>query len=277
MQMNNPPPNTANLINVVDMISNPRHKTKAFYINSWAISSSKQSQMKSKFGSAPWCRLKEKTVHLIAPGTLLREDFTQVTGPVHFVYCCFDAKDPFELRRLIGPSGHALIEDPRQWVLAKLLKMARTYNELGTQGWFKNQSQLYDLLDLFKGLESTGETGQWTFSSKKRSSLVLDFVDSVHRLMWPKRHSIIRLDDIAKELHLSRSSLSHRYKLATGESLLATQARWRLSEAKNLLDQELPIKVIAEHLGFCDIYHFSKVFKTQSGLSPREYRKQTQE
>lgn len=274
--MSKQPVNTVQLSHAVDFTSNRRDKTNQLQIDSWAINTSQNSMTKYKMGSSPWLLRREKTVQLIAPNTIFREDCSLVTEPINYVYCCFHAHEPFGLRHLIGPFGYALIEDPHHLVLSHLKPLTKTYNEQGEQGWYKNQAQLYELLDLLKDLQATEEPGHWVFPSIQSSKIGTDFVKSVQSIMWIKRHEIIRLDDISHSLNISRSSLSHRYKQASGESLLETQTRWRITEAKKMLNEGQPIKVVAEHLGFCDIYYFSKAFKKYSGVSPREYRKQNQ-
>jgi len=43
--------------------------------------------------------------------------------------------------------------------------------------------------------------------------------------------------------------------------------------AKRLLrDRDVPLRVVAESVGFCDEFHFSKTFKRVTGLSPRTWR-----
>jgi two-component system response regulator YesN len=37
---------------------------------------------------------------------------------------------------------------------------------------------------------------------------------------------------------------------------------------------DAPLKEIAAELGFCDEFHFSKLFKRRTGLSPSAYRTQ---
>lgn len=268
--------NTVQLSHAVDLTSNRRDKTNLLQIDSWAINTAQTSHMKYQMGSSPWRVRREKTVQLIAPHTIFREDCSQVTAPIHYVYCCFHAQEPFGLSHLIGPFGYALIEDPHNLVLQQLISIAKIYNTLGEQGWYKNQAQLYELLDLLIVLQPTEEPGNWVFPSKLSTKTGIDIVKSAQSFMWPKRHEIISLDDISNSLNISRSSLSHRYKEAAGESPLETQTRWRIDEAKKLLNEGLPIKMVAEHLGFCDMYYFSKTFKKYLGVSPRQFRKQQQ-
>ncbi len=41
-----------------------------------------------------------------------------------------------------------------------------------------------------------------------------------------------------------------------------------------LSHSEISIKDVAEATGFCDRYHFSRVFKQLRGVGPAEYRQQ---
>jgi AraC-like DNA-binding protein len=44
--------------------------------------------------------------------------------------------------------------------------------------------------------------------------------------------------------------------------------------AARLRVDDSPLKEIAAELGFCDEFHFSKLFKRRTGLSPSAYRTQ---
>ena len=49
-----------------------------------------------------------------------------------------------------------------------------------------------------------------------------------------------------------------------------------MEQACNLLhDNDRSLREIAEELGFCDEYHFSKQFSKTIGWSPKEYRVRT--
>jgi AraC-like DNA-binding protein len=43
--------------------------------------------------------------------------------------------------------------------------------------------------------------------------------------------------------------------------------------AKRIAETNQPLRVIAEELGFCDEFHFSRRFKQIAGVSPAVYRK----
>ena len=62
-------------------------------------------------------------------------------------------------------------------------------------------------------------------------------------------------------------------KTATGKTLVELITDLRMELAQKLLAQkELPVKEIAGRCGYSDQFYFSRIFKKQTGLSPKEYR-----
>ncbi len=65
-----------------------------------------------------------------------------------------------------------------------------------------------------------------------------------------------------------------RFKEITGTSPVKFRNRLRMRKAAMMLRYgEYTISEVAEMLGLCDVYYFSKMFKDEWGVSPREYRK----
>lgn len=78
---------------------------------------------------------------------------------------------------------------------------------------------------------------------------------------------------IASQLHLSPKYLSDLLKEETGKTALELIHLYVISEAKNMLiagDQS--ISEIAYHLGFQNPPYFSRLFKKEVGMSPREFK-----
>ena len=81
------------------------------------------------------------------------------------------------------------------------------------------------------------------------------------------------IDHLAKLCHLSTVQLRRYFHQIIGCSPLQYKNMLRLAAARKLLQSdELRIAQIAELLGFADIYAFSHFFKTNTGVSPAEYR-----
>lgn len=80
--------------------------------------------------------------------------------------------------------------------------------------------------------------------------------------------------EMASDAGLSLSSMRRQFKLATGCSLHGYALQCRMGVARRLLAEgSLPIKNIAERLGYCDAYFFSRQFRQFSGMPPAAFRK----
>jgi AraC-like DNA-binding protein len=80
--------------------------------------------------------------------------------------------------------------------------------------------------------------------------------------------------EAASEVGLSYENFRKRFAEFTDESPGQYQKRRRLEWACAAIYQgEHTIKEIADDLGFCDVFHFSKAFKQVIGTTPSEYRR----
>ena len=83
----------------------------------------------------------------------------------------------------------------------------------------------------------------------------------------------ISVNDMAKELYISRPYLSERFKAESGGSLTDYILREKTAEAQRLLDYtDKSLTSISSYLGFSSPSHFSRVFKKYTGMLPSEYR-----
>ena len=72
---------------------------------------------------------------------------------------------------------------------------------------------------------------------------------------------------------VSESYLSSLFKKETGTTITDYINSTRIRQALILLNtSSLPIGEVASRCGFLDSNYFSRIFKKQLGLSPREYR-----
>ena len=86
------------------------------------------------------------------------------------------------------------------------------------------------------------------------------------------------VEALADSLDTHRSSLSRRFKKATGNTLIEYINALRMHQAAHLLrHSEAGIAEIAHQCGFKDANYFSKQFKTRFGNSPSRVRKRRSE
>lgn len=87
----------------------------------------------------------------------------------------------------------------------------------------------------------------------------------------------VTLGDAASAAGFNPSYFSAVFKRELGVGFSEYLTDLRLSTVRRqLLESTGTIKEIAQHAGFLDYRHFCKTFKTKTGISPAEYRKESQ-
>lgn len=85
------------------------------------------------------------------------------------------------------------------------------------------------------------------------------------------------VNDLADGIAVGRRLLERKFRTILRRSILEEIYRVRVERAKELLtDTHLSITAIAERAGFPNTRRLDVVFSKQTGLSPREYRRQSQ-
>ena len=84
------------------------------------------------------------------------------------------------------------------------------------------------------------------------------------------------LSDLAENFHVDPSYLSRIFSKTYHETITAFVTRCRIGEAKKLMqDENNKLEGISFEVGYDDYNYFSRVFRKIEGVSPREYRKQS--
>ncbi len=88
----------------------------------------------------------------------------------------------------------------------------------------------------------------------------------------------IGIEDLADELHISRSHISHIFSSRLHINFCDYLNSLRLQKALNLLQSEhISITEIASQSGFSTIRTFNRAFQKHFGASPSQYRRQNKE
>ena len=100
-----------------------------------------------------------------------------------------------------------------------------------------------------------------------------DFSHSVEEYLKKNIGRNVTLAEITKYMKTSESLLSHKFKEETGVSPISRHTELRMEFARSLILKGEKLRYIAEMTGYGDEYHLSKVFKSVTGLSPRNFKK----
>lgn len=86
----------------------------------------------------------------------------------------------------------------------------------------------------------------------------------------------LHLEQLQADLHVSKFYLSRLFKEVTGVTIFDFVFQRRINQAKILflLDPGISVTDVSLQTGFKHLAHFSRVFKSQVGMTPEKYRKQ---
>ena len=84
-------------------------------------------------------------------------------------------------------------------------------------------------------------------------------------------HSRLKIEDLARSLHVSRDYLSAAFKKDRKISLHRYILDQKLQEAKRMLSHGMSINETSYTLCFCNESHFIQLFKKKYGMTPGEY------
>jgi transcriptional regulator GlxA family with amidase domain len=111
------------------------------------------------------------------------------------------------------------------------------------------------------------------------SGLKLDKIDDplivrAIELIWTYSHRILSVEQLAKQLSVTRRTLDRRFRAALGRTVLEEINNCRLSRAKRLLKEtDLPVKTIVHLAGFSSTERMRIAFLQRESISPTEYRR----
>lgn len=131
-----------------------------------------------------------------------------------------------------------------------------------------------DTIDMLREtVEGLGLSAIRTYLAGRRQNphsyvqLAKDYIDSHYA-------ENITLNLIADQAHINPAYLSALFKEETGVNYIDYLTSLRMEKAKALLtDASLNLSQIAEMVGYNSARYFSKIFETQMGIKPSEYRR----
>lgn len=222
--------------------------------------------------SRPWQPRRPSEAHLYPPNTCYWEEAQDPRQTeFHCAYLLFTGGAQCGLAALItGGRGYARFLDTSGRLGEFLRQIAALGARRGEAGFWPAQSRFGETLELLRTATPV-EKETYRIAGAPEADTVSDFVLNIQAFLREHVSRPVTLDDLAAHLHVSPSTLSHRYHAETGESPMKTLTRIRLNLARGLLLKGHRVKTIADQLGFSDAFHFSKIFKQHTGLAPRYF------
>lgn len=243
-----------------------------YHCRLWVLDYAFSSHGSVRVGSTrrPWRVRPARTAHLYPPDTVYWEDTREERGPRHSGYLLFAGGEYTALaERVDSASRHARFLDP-EGVLGRLIESAARWGaDSGEAGFWEAQAALCRALHRLVNAERV-DAGTYRVGSATMSAET-DFVREVNRLLGLDLAVPLSLAQVAAQMHVSVSVLSHRYRREAGMAPMAACRALRIDRAKALLMRGFPLNTIAEELGFSDAFHLSKAFKQVVGLAPRHF------
>lgn len=101
-----------------------------------------------------------------------------------------------------------------------------------------------------------------------------ELVARAQRWMEKSLQQGFSLAELAQHLAVSERTLNRRFKIATGEAPLHYLQTLRVDVAKRLLETKgLSVDAVSARVGYGDLSTFRRLFRRETGLSPREYQR----
>jgi len=134
-----------------------------------------------------------------------------------------------------------------------------------------------------RATRSVTDTIAWIKHLMERSLQYVNTVEQTQSVAERVRNHItlnlneqeLSREEIANHVYLNPDYLDRIFKKETGISVTEYLVQERMGMAKELLSKRgMSISSIATHVGYSNLAHFSKRFKSVTGMNPNDYRQQ---
>ena len=160
-----------------------------------------------------------------------------------------------------------------------------------------NESRLTKLKKLINELDSLKDSRSFA-SNALAYARIIEFLVQLSRAYYDTPYSVVddvteddkinqiiayigdnltenlSLDHLSGRFYLSKFYLSKRFKQYTGLSIYQYILKKRLTAARNMLSEKVPVLDACDRCGFTDYSNFLKAFKREFGCTPTKYVKQ---
>lgn len=211
-----------------------------------------------------------RMAHLYPPGTPYIEK-TDREFWMSSAWMIFDSNLTFLNTITEHPTNFARIHDPEMKIGHRLEALASIASVEGNVGYFRCHSIAFEILaELADATRIPGTCGEYSITSESQVATV---AERTIRYLESHFRESLSIPDIARNLGMSPSTISHRFRAESGETIVKALQRIRLEQSIPDLLRGTPLKVIAPATGFQNEFYYSKVFRLHYGVPPSEWRR----
>ncbi|MBB6637250.1 response regulator [Cohnella thailandensis] len=177
--------------------------------------------------------------------------------------------------------GMAHIRDIQQGIFEWLLDLFKKAAAIGwtERGWERNPMLVWESLEQFDTMESLRDRSEkylldMAGDFRKHAASPSQITQEADRYIRKHYAECLTLPSVAAEVHVTPVWLSKLFKKEMRKTFLEHLTDIRMEHAKKMLaDVRYKIYEVSSGVGYKDPVHFTKLFKKQLGLTPKEYRK----
>ncbi|MFC5530552.1 response regulator [Cohnella yongneupensis] len=174
------------------------------------------------------------------------------------------------------------LKDIQQQIFKWLMGIFRSAAAAGwpDRSWERNPIAIWEQLEQFDNLQSLREQTESYLLSiaadfRKLTASPSQIVLEAEKIIRKRYADNLSLQIVADEVHVTPVWLSKLFKKEKKKTFLEYLTDIRIIKAKEMLgDVKYKIYQISYQVGYKDPVHFTKLFKKQSGFTPKEYRRQ---
>lgn len=219
------------------------------------------------FHDAAVVNVREEVIS-VAPGTLIywekcRHYYGNTDEPWMHSWIHFDGRDAYEIMRNAGLHPFRIITPPA-WMVEKLLTEIDREMVMASP----DICIVRDRFEIFiREIVRAGGARREVVQPPARMIALRQYIEDNYS-------KSLSLERLARKFSISPAHLSAEFKRWFGVSPGRYLIEYRLHEAEILLkDNNLRIADVAGKVGWDDVYHFSKIFKSHCGVSPSAMRR----
>lgn len=138
---------------------------------------------------------------------------------------------------------------------------------------FKVKELVYkinNMMDLKRNL--INQSAKDPFSKVTITLSQKDFITSLNSILVASLKTQMDIDDLCRQLFLSRSTLDRKIRTHTGKNISKYIREFKLDYAIKLMDSgEKNMQFIADEIGFNSFSYFSTSFKSYKNMTPTQY------